>query len=98
MKIPSLLQSIVKNKIARLRKRGNKLLEELDFVVAEHAERRKETDIIDDFDSVMSAYEHALKSDLYRINARLFKLNQKYGCKCDLFDFELMDYSGLAVA
>ena len=97
MKIPSLLQSIVKNKIARLRKRGNKLLEELDFVVAEHAERRKETDIIDDFDSVLSAYEHALKSDLYRINARLFMLNQKYGCKCDLFDFELMDYSGLVV-
>ncbi|MCH5158645.1 MAG: hypothetical protein J1F33_05560 [Clostridiales bacterium] len=98
MKIPSFLQSIVKNKIARLRKRGNKLLEELDFVVAEHAERRNETGIIDDFDSVMSAYEHALKSDLYIINAKLFKLNQKYGCKYDLFDFELMDYSGLAVA
>ena len=60
--------------------------------------RRHETDIIDDFDCVMSAYEHALKSDLYKINARLFKLNQKYGCKCDLFDCELMDYSGLAVA
>lgn len=86
---------LIELKIERLYKRGNKLLERLDYIVAEHAKHRQETEEIDEFDSTLSAYEHALKSDLYGINARLSKVGQKYGRKCKLFDFEWNDYSGV---
>ena len=89
---------LIEWKIKRLYKRGNKLLERLDFVVWEHAKYRQEADIIDEGDSIMSAYEHALKSDLYGINAQLCNIGKKYGRKCKLFDFEEMDYSGLVAA
>lgn len=88
----------IERKIARLYKKGDKLLDELDSVVAEHAQHQQESNTPDIGDSIMSAYEHALKSDLYRINTRLYKISERYGVQCDYYDFETCDYSALAVA
>lgn len=86
---------LIEWEIERLYRRGNKLLERLDYITEEHAKRREKADMIDDGDSMLSAYEHALKSDLYGINARLFKFGQMIRAKVDLFDFEWNDYSGV---
>lgn len=92
------MNKYIERKIERLYKKGNRLLEELDSVVYEHAQHQQESETLDIGDSIMSAYEHALKAELYRINAKLYKLSEKHGIQCDMFDFETMDYSGLAVA
>lgn len=92
------MNKYIERKIKRLYKKGNRLLEELDYVVYEHAQHQQESETPDIGDSIMSAYEHALKSDLYRLNTKLYKLSEKYGVQCDYFDFETMDYSALAVA
>ena len=86
---------LLKWKIKRLYRRGNKLLEQLDYITAEHAKHRQIADEIDEADSVLSAWEHTLKADLYSINARLCKVEHKSGFKCNLFDFECCDYSGV---
>lgn len=93
------MNKYIERKIERLYKKGNRLLEELDSVVYEHAKHQQENgETLDIGDSIMSAYEHALKSDLYRINTKLYKLSEKHGIQCNYFDFEYMDYSALAVA
>ncbi len=92
------MNKYIERKIERLYKKGDRLLEELDNVVAEHAQHQQESGMLGVGDSIMSAYEHALKSDLYRINAKLYELSEKYGVQCDYFDFKTCDYSALAVA
>lgn len=86
---------LIEWKIERLYRRGNKLLERLDYITVEHAKHRQETEEADESDNILSAYEHALKSDLYGINARLFKFGQMIRAKVNLFDFEYNDYSGV---
>ena len=86
---------LIEWEIERLYRRGNKLLERLDYITVEHAKHRQETEEADESDNILSAYEHALKSDLYGINARLFKFGQMIRAKVDLFDFEWNDYSGV---
>lgn len=86
---------LIEWKIERLYRRGNKLLERLDYITVEHAKHRQETEEADESDNILSAYEHALKSDLYGINARLYKLGQMIRAKVNLFDFEWNDYSGV---
>ena len=65
---------LIEWEIERLYRRGNKLLERLDYITVEHAKHRQETEEADESDNILSAYEHALKKRFVRHKRKAFQI------------------------